>query len=63
MPNKKRLPATLWSIAIFVFAFLADMCFQHWNLYVFGIACVLFAIVSGVFAVCLLVDVHGWSNN
>lgn len=46
--------ATMWSIAVFLFAFLADMCFQHWSLYVFGIASVLFAVVSAVFSINLL---------
>ena len=46
--------ATAWAIALFFFAFTADMCFEHWGLYVLGIASVLFAIVSAVFSVTLI---------
>lgn len=59
MPPKRKLPAILWSIAVFIFALLADMCFQHWDLYVFGIASVVAAIVSVVFAIALMADLHG----
>lgn len=46
--------ATLWTIAVFLFATLADVCFQFFHFYTLAIASVVFAIISTVYSATLI---------
>jgi hypothetical protein len=46
--------ATLWTLAVFFFAILADVCFQFIHFYTLGIAAIVFGIISIFFAATLI---------